>query len=86
MYNEFSSPAFIRSGSLLEIKMDIWGTAKDNKGSNIDYKLSEGTCTVAVSDLLEIPGWGVFELDVLVDKRIVTLVLTDKLFEINVVE
>ena len=66
--------------------MDVWGTARDSSGCSIDYKLSEGTCTVAVSDLIEIPGWGVFELEVLVDKRIVSLVLTDKLFEIDIIK
>jgi len=73
----------IKKGDLIKIVLDTWGTFWSKSGESFDYKIPRGTVTVAMSSISPLPGWEILELDVLIDSRIISLVLTTELSEID---
>ena len=75
----------IKKGDLIKIDLDTWGTFWSKSGDSFDYRIPKGTVTVAMSSISPIPGWEIIELDVLIDNRIISLILTTDLSEIDFV-
>ena len=75
----------IKKGDLIKIGLDTWGTFWCKSGESFDYRIPSGTVTVAMSSINPIPGWEILELEVLLDNRIISLVLTTDLSEIDII-
>ena len=73
----------IKKGDLIKIDLETWGTFWSKSGESFDYRIPKGTVTLAMSSINPIPGWEILELDVLLDNRVVSLVLTTDLSEID---
>jgi hypothetical protein len=75
----------IEKGDLLKIGLETLGTFWCDSGESFDYIVPRGTVTVAMSNINQIPGWEILELDILLDNRIVTLILNTDLAEIDII-